>query len=93
MGKGGSQVFLTFLGSSVLKQWSLPLLHCMRSEREREGEMYLHFSYTLIQIFVLFTVFHSACSAVVGVPSPGYLSYCTVNSSLFKIWCTRNKMS
>ena len=54
MGKGGLQVFLTFLGSSVLKQWSLPQLHCMRSEREREGEMYLHFSYTLIQIFVLF---------------------------------------
>ena len=52
MGKGGLQVFLTFLGSSVLKQWFLPLLHCMRSEREREGEMYLHFSYTLIQTFV-----------------------------------------
>ena len=60
MGKGGSQVFLTFLGSSVLKQWSLPLLHCMRSEREGEREMYLHFSYTLIQIIVHFTVFHSA---------------------------------
>ena len=57
MGKGGSQVFLTFLGSSVLKQWSLPLLHCMRSEREREGEMYLHFSYTLIQIFVTVLLF------------------------------------
>ena len=57
MGKGGLQVFLTFLGSSVLKQWSLPLLHCMRSEREREREVYLHFSYKIIQIFAMFYCF------------------------------------
>ena len=77
MGKGGSQVFLTFLGSSVLKQWSLPLLHCMRSEREREGEMYLHFSYTLIQIFVTVLLFFTLHS-VQWWECPALVIYCIV---------------